>query len=196
MGAHIHDNFSDQELIEQYLNGVIHAGELLINRYRENIYSAIFYLVHNKEVADDLFQDTFLKIFEQIRQGKYQEQGKFLPWGARIARNLCYDFFRQNKREVAVVFQDGTNLLELVASHQEPWDKTMQREETCQAVEHLIASLPLNQREVVLLRIYGELSFREIAELTDTSINTILGRMRYALINMRKTIEMKGLVLR
>lgn len=188
--------YSDAELINAFRNGNQSALEILINRYKDKIYTAIFMLVKDEFTADDIFQDAFLKMIKTIRKGKYAEQGKFLPWAMRVAHNLCMDHFRKVKHNVSVVLPDGTDITDILPASTYGASDAMERREAHSSVRKLVENLPEEQREVVVLRIYADLSFKDISELTGVSINTALGRMRYGLINLRKMIEEKNLVLR
>jgi RNA polymerase sigma factor (sigma-70 family) len=186
---------TDAELVQLFARGDERALEVLINRHKDKIYTSVYMLVKDKYLAEDIFQDTFLKIIRTIREGRYTEQGKFLPWAVRVAHNLCMDYFRKVKVQVPVVFTDGSDIASLFSGYLSGAEK-MEKQETEKSVRQLIESLPEDQREVVVLRLYGDLSFKEIADLTGVSINTALGRMRYSLINLRKMIQDKKLVLR
>ncbi|MFT4062067.1 MAG: sigma-70 family RNA polymerase sigma factor [Edaphocola sp.] len=188
--------FSDQDLVQSFRDGHDAAIAEIINRYQSNVYTTIYMLVKDRYLAEDLFQDTFLKIVNNIRNNRYCEQGRFLPWALRIAHNLCIDHFRKVKQQTRVTLSDGTDLLGLLPSGYEHAEQKMIRSQTEHTVQQMIDLLPAEQREVVIMRIYGELSFKEIADLTGVSINTALGRMRYGLINMRRMINEQNLVLR
>ena len=187
---------SDQALISQFKDGDNNAITALIYRYQSNVYSTIYYLVKDKYIAEDLFQETFIKIIKHLNSDKYSEQGKFLPWMLRIAHNLCIDYFRKIKQEAKVTVSNGEDIFSYLSFSDENAEKNIIKKQTEATVQQLIEQLPEDQREVVLLRIYGELSFKEIAEITGVSINTALGRMRYALNNIRRVIQSKKLVLR
>lgn len=187
---------SDAELIHAFLHGQEQTIEVLINRYKDKVYTAIFMLVKDKYIAEDLFQEAFLKMIRTLRDGRYSEQGKFLPWAIRVAHNLCMDYFRRVKQQVPVTLPDGRDLFSLLPLSTESAEDSMERRQTHDGVRQLIDELPEEQKEVIILRMYGDLSFKEIADLTGVSINTALGRMRYALINLRKMITDKQLVLR
>lgn len=190
------EQFSDQALINQFKDGNCNAITALVYRYQSNVYSTIYYLVKDKYIAEDLFQETFIKIIKYLKSDKYAEQGKFLPWMLRIAHNLCIDYFRKIKQEAKVTISNGEDIFTYLAFSDENAEKSIIKKQTELTVQQLIEQLPDDQREVVIMRIYGDLSFKEIAELTDVSINTALGRMRYALNNMRRVIQSKNLVLR
>ncbi|HET8572717.1 MAG TPA: sigma-70 family RNA polymerase sigma factor [Edaphocola sp.] len=187
---------TDQVLVERFRNGDQTAAEELIARYQDNVYTTIYYLVKDRYIADDLFQDTFLKMLAHLQRNNYVEQGKFLPWILRIAHNLCIDYFRKAKQMVKVVLPDGSDLMELLGEESHCHEQTMVKTEVEQSVQQMITLLPDEQRTVVVLRTYGDLSFKEIAEMTGVSINTALGRMRYALKNMRRMIEEEKMILR
>ena len=186
---------ADAELIQAFARGNERALEVLINRHKDKIYTSVYMLVKDKYLAEDIFQDTFLKIIRTIKDGRYSEQGKFLPWAVRVAHNLCMDYFRKMKVQVPVVFTDGSDISYLFSNYETGADR-MEKRQTEDSVRKLIEELPDDQREVIVLRMYADLSFKEIAELTGVSINTALGRMRYALINLRKFIREQQLVLR
>lgn len=186
---------SDKELLSQYQSGNEAALELLINRHKDRIYTAIYMFVKDDYLTEDIFQDTFIKVIDTLRKGKYKEEGKFLPWVLRIAHNLCIDHFRRNKRNPKVTTSDGFDIFKVLKFAEDNAEDTMIKDQAHNKVRMLVDTLPEEQKEVVILRHYANLSFKEIAKLTDVSINTALGRMRYALINMRKTIEAKQIVL-
>ncbi len=186
---------SDAELIHDFLQGNERSLEVLIYRYKDKIYTSVYMLVKDKFIAEDIFQEAFLKMIRTMREGRYCEQGKFLPWAIRVAHNLCMDHFRKVRLQVPVTLPDGTELASLLPDSGTPVDKIEQRQ-THQSVRELIETLPEEQREVIILRMYGDLSFKEIADITQVSINTALGRMRYGLLNLRKMIADRQLVLR
>lgn len=187
---------SDQSLVQLFKKGTDSAIEELIHRYKSNVYTAIYLMVKDRYIAEDLFQDTFLKIVNTIRAGKYAEQGKFLPWALRIAHNLCIDHFRKIKQKVSVTLPDGTDLFSImpIVSYDNAETK-MIRQQTESYLSRMINTLPEEQREVIVMRIYGDMSFKEIAQTTGVSINTALGRMRYALINLRKIVKEQNVML-
>ncbi len=186
---------SDAELIHAYTHGHEQALEVLINRYKDKVYTSVFMLVKDKYLAEDIFQDAFLKIVKTIKDGRYAEQGKFLPWAIRVAHNLCMDYFRRSRQQMPVTLPDGQDISVLFGAGDMASDG-IERREVHGSVRKLVEELPDEQREVIVLRIYADLSFKEISELTGVSINTALGRMRYALINLRKLITDRELVLR
>jgi RNA polymerase sigma factor (sigma-70 family) len=186
---------SDAELIHAYTHGQEYALEVLINRYKDKVYTSVYMLVKDKYLAEDIFQDAFLKMIKTIKEGRYAEQGKFLPWAVRVAHNLCMDHFRRTKQQIPVTLPDGQDISYLFGASDEVSDP-IEKRQVHDSVRKLVEELPEEQREVVVLRIYADLSFKDISELTGVSINTALGRMRYALINLRKLITDKQLVLR
>ncbi len=180
---------NDKELVKLYINGEESALEVLITRHKERVYTAIYLFVRDSYLAEDLFQDTFIKVVDTLRRGRYNEEGKFLPWVLRIANNLCIDYYRKSKRRPAITTSDGYDIFEVFKFKSKNAEDEIVENERAQFVKGLIDNLPDEQKEVVILRHYADLSFKEIAKLTNVSINTSLGRMRYALINMRKMIE-------
>lgn len=178
---------TDEELVALYVSGTNEAFDILLERHKERLYSYIYYIVHNADVADDLFQETFVKAIVTIRNGRYTESGKFSAWLTRIAHNLIIDQFRTERNENTVSDEDSDGKLFNNAALIENCTETqMVNEQTLRDVRRLMDKLPDNQREVVFMRFYQDLSFKEISEITGVSINTALGRMRYAILNMRK----------
>jgi len=186
---------SDAELIHAYIHGQEQALEVLINRYKDKVYTSVYMLVKDKYLAEDIFQDAFLKMIKTIKDGRYAEQGKFLPWAIRVAHNLCMDHFRRSRQQIPITLPDGQDIAALFGAGDMVADG-IEKRQVHDSVRKLVEELPDEQREVIVLRIYADLSFKEISELTGVSINTALGRMRYALINLRKLIVDKELVLR
>ena len=187
---------SDQDLVHQYIHGHEPSLEELIRRHKSKIYTSIYLLVKDSYLAEDIFQDTFIKVINTLKASKYNEEGKFLPWIIRIAHNLVIDHFRKEKRTPVVNNVEGFDIFEVLKSYDESTEDRMVREQTHQDLRELIHLLPSEQKEVLIMRHYGELSFKEISEITDVSINTALGRMRYALNNLRKMILTKELSLK
>jgi RNA polymerase sigma-70 factor (ECF subfamily) len=179
----------DSELIAQYRNGSEAAFELLVDRYRSRVYSTIFMIVKEQGVAEDLLQDVFVKVVQTLNSDKYNEEGKFQPWLMRIGHNLAIDHFRKMKRYPSVVMEDGSNVFNTLHFAEENVEDIKVKEETHAMLRRLIDELPDNQKQVLIMRHYMDLSFQEIAEQTGVSINTALGRMRYALINLRKKLK-------
>ena len=186
---------SDQELIGRYLAGHHPSLERLIRRHKNRVFSYIVMIVKDKELSEDLFQDTFIKVINTIRSGQYKEEGKFIQWVMRIAHNLIIDHFRKAKRIPFVENSDEYNIFDRVRIPVESVEEVMITEQIHQDVKKLIDFLPKEQREVLVMRHYGDMSFKDIAEVTNVSINTALGRMRYALINLRKLVKENQLIL-
>lgn len=184
---------SDKELINAYLEGNDRCFETLLNRHKEKIYTSIFLFVKDHSQAEDIFQDVFIKIIRTLRRGKYNHEGKFLQWAMRIAYNMCVDHFRKSKRKPTVSPTEEFDIFEVLKVTEDNAETKMIKNQRYDKVRKLIDALPEEQREVVILRHYADLSFKEIAKLTDVSINTALGRMRYALINIRKMIDEKNI---
>ena len=177
---------TDQELVFAYQNGNDEALAELLIRYKERIYSVIFYLVKRRELAEDLFQDCFVKIITSLKRNNYDEQGKFLPWALCIARNIVLDYFRTQKNKVMIRENEEWSPFDIIPERSlSPIDKIIDDERTA-SVRMMIERLPDHQREVVILRHYGGLSFKEISKLLKININTCVGRMHYAVIEMRK----------
>jgi RNA polymerase sigma factor (sigma-70 family) len=179
----------DSELIAQYRNGSDVAFDLLVDRYQSKIYTTIVLIVKDQRVAEDLLQDVFVKVVKTLQSDKYNEEGKFQPWVMRIAHNLAIDYFRKAKRYPTIVMDNGSNLLNSLQFAEETVEDRQIKEDTVQLVKRLIEELPETQKEVLIMRHYLDLSFQEIAEQTGVSINTALGRMRYALIHLRKKMK-------
>lgn len=194
MKAHV---LSDKELIGRYLKGDHNSLERLIHRHQNRIYAYILMIVKDKDLADDLFQDTFIKVINTIRAGSYNEEGKFLQWTMRIAHNLIIDHFRKSNR--MPFFDNSKNedfdIFDTINYTDKSVEDELITDQIHKDVRRLIELLPPEQKEVLYMRHYAEMSFKDIADVTDVSINTALGRMRYALINLRKLIAEKNIVL-
>lgn len=186
---------SDQQLILLYLEGNEKSFEILLSRHKSRIYTAIYLFVKDQSLAEDIFQEVFIKIINTLRQGRYNHEGKFLQWALRIAHNLCVDYFRRDKRRPHVSPTDEFDVFNVISLSDESAEQTIMRSQSHERVRHLVDQLPAEQREVVILRHYADMSFKEIAQLTRVSINTALGRMRYALINIRRMVEEKEMIL-
>ena len=186
---------TDQELIGRYLAGHHPSLERLIRRHKNRVFAYILMIVKDKELAEDLFQDTFIKVINTIRSGSYKEEGKFIQWVMRIAHNLIIDYFRKAKRIPLVENRDDFDIFDKVRIPVESIEEKLVTEQIHKDVKKLIDYLPKEQREVLVMRHYGDMSFKDIAEVTNVSINTALGRMRYALINLRKLVEEKDIIL-
>ncbi len=186
---------SDKELVKSYITSSDEfALAELLRRHKSKIFTSILLFVKNEVQAEDIFQDTFVKIIESLKRGKYYEDGKFLPWAMRIAHNLCIDHYRKNRRTPTVATSDEYDIFSLIEYHSDNGEDTMIKKQIKTKIRKLIDELPTEQREVVILRHYADMSFKEIAQMTDVSINTALGRMRYALINLRKMITENNMV--
>ena len=187
---------SDQDLIKDYLKGNEACLEQLILRHKKKIFSSIYLLVKDRCIAEDIFQDTFFKVINTLRNGKYNEEGKFLPWVLRIAHNLSIDHFRREKRTPTIKTSEDFDIFRIIGQQDECIEDKILRKQSHQDLRKLVAELPLEQKEVVILRHFANLSFREISEITNVSINTALGRMRYALNNLRKLIDENQIYLK
>lgn len=186
---------TDNQLILAFQNGDNKALEILLARHKEKIFSSIQFLVKDKYLAEDIFQDVFIKIIDTVRNEKYTEEGKFLPWVMRIAHNMCVDHFRRIKRGPTVKTSDDHDIFEVLNFCDKSADDRLIKGQSHDRVRRILDLLPSEQREVIVLRHYADLSFKEIAEMTNCSINTALGRMRYGLINMRRMIAEKHMTL-
>jgi len=189
------DNLTDKELVSLYLSGNNSAFEQLLYRHKDRIFTQIVIMVKDDEIADDIFQETFMKVIRTLKAGRYNEEGKFLPWILRIAHNLTIDHFRKAKKMPAVRSDDNYDVFATIPRDDMNVEDSWVRDIIHEDVRKLIEELPDEQREVVMMRHYGGLSFKEISEQCNVSINTSLGRMRYALINMRKMIEKNNISL-
>lgn len=186
---------SDQELIKLYLSGKESGLVELIKRHRSKIYTSIYFLVKDSDLAEDLFQDTFIKIINSLKSGHYQDEGKFLPWAIRIGHNLVIDYFRLEKRMPKMRETEEFSIFERLNVDEENAQDKIMKKQLHDELRELINDLPFEQKEIVIMRHYADMSFKEIAEATNVSINTALGRMRYAIINLRKLIEQKNIVI-
>lgn len=184
------ERLSDYELINKFINGKEEAVDELIHRHKNRVFTYIYFTVKNQHLAEDLFQDTFIKVIKSLKEGKYQDNGKFISWVMRIAHNLIIDHYRREKQ--LNTCSNNNYEMDLFNSpkySEDTIEQVMVSDQILADVRNLIDELPPDQKEIILLRHYGNLSFKEIAEQTNVSINTALGRMRYALINMRKLIK-------
>lgn len=189
-------NQSDEKLVALYGQGENKAFDVLLNRYNEKLYSYIFFIIRNAEAAEDIFQETFIKAIVTIRQGRYSESGKFSAWLRRIAHNLIIDSFRQEKNENLISCdEEEVDVLNNAHLAEGNIESSLVNQQVLSDVRKLVDFLPDEQREVVMMRYYQDLSFKEIAEATNVSINTSLGRMRYAIMNLRRLAEKNEMVL-
>jgi RNA polymerase sigma-70 factor (ECF subfamily) len=188
-------NLTEQELIVAYCNGKEHAINELINRTQTKVYSGVYFLVKDKYLAEDLVQDAYIKALRKLREGAYVNDGKFTAWLTRIARNLCMDYFRVAQRHVKVTLKSGRDIFDVLEFEDTNHEDAIMELQTGNTLRKMLDHIPLDQREVLVMRLFGNMSFKEIAEETNSTLNTCLGRMRYGLRNMRKLMQEKQLVL-
>ena len=186
---------TDAQLVSAYMKGNEQAISVLITRHKQKIYSFIYSKVFDRDVSEDIFQDTFIKVIKTLKRGAYNEEGKFIPWVMRISHNLVIDHFRKNNRMPKFENNSDFNIFSVLHDGLLNAEKTMIKEQVEGDLKKIIQELPDDQKEVLLMRIYKEMSFKDISEKTGVSINTALGRMRYALINLRKVIDKHNIVL-
>lgn len=187
---------TDEELVIKYAEGVNEAFDVLLNRYKSKLFSYIYFAVRDRDLADDIFQDTFVKAIMTIRQGRYTENGKFPAWITRIAHNLIIDHFRQEKSNNQISSEEaGFDLLNNPKYSDDNVEDRLIHDQIITDIKKLVMYLPENQQEVVIMRYYKNLSFKEIADATGVSINTALGRMRYAILNLRRIADEKQMIL-
>ncbi|RPD50591.1 MULTISPECIES: RNA polymerase sigma factor [Chitinophagaceae] len=186
---------TDHDLINAFIAGNVNALETLVLRHKDKLYSSILFLVKDKFLAEDIFQDVFIRIIDTMRGGRYTEEGKFLPWAMRIAHNLCVDHFRKVKRTPTIKNSEDQDIFEVLNFTEESAEDKMIKRQSHSRVREMLDKLPEDQREVIILRHYADMSFKEIAQITNCSINTALGRMRYGLINLRKMMVQKQIAL-
>lgn len=191
----VHATMSDSSLIQLYIAGKEQALEVLIQKHQSKIFGFIYSKVGDRDLANDIFQDTFIKVIHTFRANRYNEEGKFLPWVIRISHNLVIDHFRREKRMRMQRDTNDFSVFDFIMDDSPIIEKSLIKNQIDESMQFLIDGLPEDQKEVLCMRIYQDLSFKEIAEQTDVSINTALGRMRYALINLRKIIEQKNVIL-
>ena len=185
----------DAALVQDYVNGNERALEVLITRHKLKIYNFVYSKVFDRDTAEDIFQETFIKVIKTLKRGVYNEEGKFLPWVMRIAHNLVIDFFRKNNRIPTFDNNDEFDIFQLIGDGNPTAERAMIEEQVVEDLQKLIVELPDDQKDVLTMRLYKDMSFKEIAESTGVSINTALGRMRYAIINLRKLIEENQIIL-
>tara|TARA_B110000091_G_scaffold204674_1_gene239626 strand:- start:428 stop:1012 length:585 start_codon:yes stop_codon:yes gene_type:complete len=188
-------SLSDAILVSNYINGDESALTVLINRHQQRLYSFIFSKVYDRDVTEDVFQDTFIKVIKTLKLGKYNEEGKFLPWVMRIAHNLVIDYFRKNNRMPKFNNNGDFDIFSVLSDDSLNAEAELVRSQIHDDIRNLVEELPEDQRTVLKMRMYNDMSFREISENTSVSVNTALGRMRYALINLRKLIESNNIIL-
>jgi len=185
----------DADLIVSYIQGNEHCFEVLLAKHKQRVYSFIFSKVMNRDITEDIFQDTFIKVIQTIKKGKYNEEGKFLPWVLRIAHNLVIDHFRKNKRFPKFENRDDYDIFAHISEPEKDIETLIIDKQIESVLMDLIYELPQDQADVLMMRLYKGMNFKDIAELTNVSINTALGRMRYALINIRKMVVEKNISL-
>ena len=190
-----YDKFSDQMLTDAFVSGDKKCIEVLIDRYKDKVYSYIVLNVKNPTIADDIFQDTFLKVMSSLHSRSYSEEGKFLPWVMRIAHNLVIDYYRYEKNNAQTSSDENEYVLNSSSLADSTVEDKIVSEQILSDVKKLLEYLPPEQKEVIMLRHYGGMSFKEIADVTNVSINTALGRMRYAIINLRRIVDEKKIIL-
>lgn len=185
----INTSLNDSELLSLYKQGNEEAFEELLKRHKDRVYTSIYLIVKDRYTAEDLLQEVFIKAVKTIKSGRYNEEGKFLPWILRIAHNLAIDHFRKSKRYPTIVMEDGSSVFNTLEFSESSIEDEQIKQDTYNLLKRYIKELPDSQREVLIMRHYMKMSFQEIADVTDVSINTALGRMRYALINLKKKFE-------
>jgi len=183
------DNFSDQVLVQNFLNGDNKSFEVLLSRHKSRVFAFIMSKVKNRDITEDIFQDTFIKVINSLQKGKYNEEGKFLPWMMRISHNLVIDHFRKESKMRKIRPTLEFDIFDVIDDGSKNQEEIMIQTQVHSDLKILIEQLPSDQKEVLKMRYFEDLSFKEISDLTDSSINTALGRMRYALINLRKLAE-------
>jgi len=186
---------SDSVLVSNYINGSERSLEILILRHKQRIFGFILSKVLERDVAEDIFQDAFIKVINTLKRGAYNEEGKFLPWVMRISHNLIIDYFRRNKRMPKFNNTKEFDIFSVISDDSLNIEKQLIKDQIFEDIKELVTELPDDQKEVLIMRMYKDMSFKEISENTNVSINTALGRMRYALINLRKLIEKHKIVL-
>ena len=191
----ISKNFSDKDFVISYIKGDESALAVLIDKYRSRIFGFIISKVKNKEIAEDIFQETFIKVINNIKRGKYNEQGKFIVWVMTITHNLIMDYFRKQKKRKFLKSTNDFNVFDFINNGELNVEQKLIKEQVLNHLKILINELPIEQKEILQMRYYSKMSFKEISEKCEISINTALGRMRYAIINLRKIIKRKGVVL-
>ena len=185
----------DSVLIERYLDGNEIALEYIINKHQQKIFNFIYSKVHDRDISEDIFQETFIKVIKTLKNGVYNEEGKFLPWVMRISHNLVIDFFRKNNRIKTINSKEDIDIFQFISDGSPNAESILINDQIIKDIQKLIQELPDDQKEVLIMRLYRDMSFKEIAENTKVSINTALGRMRYAVINLRKLIKENNIFL-
>lgn len=186
---------TDQQLITLFNDGESYAMEILVGRHKDRIFTSIYLLVKDKYLAEDIFQDLFIKIIETFKAGKYKEENKFAQWAMRIGHNLCVDHFRKIKSKPVIRTSEGADIFDVLNFAEPSVEDKIMKMQSGDRIMKLLCKLPEDQREIIILRHFADLKFREISKILDCSVNTALGRMRYALLNLRKLIEEKQIAL-
>ena len=189
------NSLSDQDLIRLYLDGESQALSNLVERHKDKIFTSIYLLVKDRYLAEDLFQDIFIKVIDKLNNNQYNEEGKFLPWVMRIAHNACIDHFRKVKRSPSIKTSDDHDIFEVLNFSEAGADQKMMQGQSNERVRKMLDMLPQDQKEVIIMRHFADMSFKEISNVTGCSINTALGRMRYGLLNLRKLMVEKQIAL-
>lgn len=190
-----HELITDAVLVKNYIEGDENALSILIHRHKQKIYSFIYSKIFDKDITEDIFQDTFIKVIKTLKMGKYNEEGKFLPWVMRISHNLVIDHFRKNTRMPKFDNSGEFSIFSVLSDSSLNAEKRLIKDQVESDLRRLIEELPEDQKEVLVMRMYNDMSFKDISDKTGVSINTALGRMRYALINLRKVIEKNNIIL-
>jgi RNA polymerase sigma-70 factor (ECF subfamily) len=190
-----HELITDAVLVKNYIEGDENALSILIHRHKQKIYSFIYSKIFDKDITEDIFQDTFIKVIKTLKMGKYNEEGKFLPWVMRISHNLVIDHFRKNTRMPKFDNSGEFSIFSVLSDSSLNAEKKLIKDQVESDIRRLIEELPEDQKEVLVMRMYNDMSFKDISDKTGVSINTALGRMRYALINLRKVIEKNNIIL-
>ena len=186
---------TDEQLVQLFIDGETQALDILIRRHKSRIFTSIYLLIKDKYLAEDIFQDLFIKIIENLRSKNYKEENKFLQWAMRIAHNLCVDHFRKLKKEPVIKTSDDRDIFDVLDFCEPNAEQSIMKNQTHSRVMLLVDLLPEDQREVIILRHFADMKFKEISDLLHCSVNTILGRMRYGLINIRKMMEEKQIAI-
>ena len=184
-------HISDSVFVKSYIQGDEKSLEILIKRHKQRIYNFIYSKVYDRDLTEDIFQDTFIKVIRTLKLGNYNEEGKFQPWMMRIAHNLSIDHFRKEKKHPKITLNNGNDIFNSLTFSENNSESHQENKESKKLLQQLIKELPKKQKEVLVMRHFMEMSFQDIAESTNVSINTALGRMRYALINLRKKLKTK-----
>jgi len=182
---------TDEQLITLFQHGESSAMEILVNRHKDRIFTSINLLVKDRYLAEYIFQDLFIKIIETLKTGKYKEENKFIQWALRIAHNMCVDHFRKTKSKPVIRTAEGADIFDVLNFSESNAEDKLMKLQNSERIMKLVCNLPEDQREIIILRHFADMKFREISKILNCSVNTALGRMRYALLNLRKMIEEK-----